>query len=118
MVLSWRLSNTLDSSFCVDALEAAIARYGCPEIFTDRVASSPGKRLQELSVQETLQSAWKGPLEGQRLYRTALEKRQVRGYLPKGLWLNGRGEERTCHLTLRSTTKSDGTKTLTGRLRL
>jgi len=33
MVLAWRLSNTLDSSFCVDALEEAIATYGCPEIF-------------------------------------------------------------------------------------
>ncbi|WP_408998396.1 IS3 family transposase [Syntrophus buswellii] len=33
MVLSWRLSNTLDSAFCVDALEEAIAKYGCPEIF-------------------------------------------------------------------------------------
>ncbi len=33
MVLSWRLSNTLDGSFCVDALEEAISRYGCPEIF-------------------------------------------------------------------------------------
>ena len=33
MVLSWRLSNTLDSVFCVDALEEAIAKYGCPEIF-------------------------------------------------------------------------------------
>ncbi|MDD4464842.1 MAG: IS3 family transposase [Desulfobacterales bacterium] len=33
MVLSWRLSNTLDSSFCVDALEEAVAGYGCPEIF-------------------------------------------------------------------------------------
>ena len=33
MVLSWRLSNTLDSSFCVDALEEAIINYGCPEIF-------------------------------------------------------------------------------------
>lgn len=32
-VLSWRLSNTLDTSFCVEALEEAIARYGCPEIF-------------------------------------------------------------------------------------
>jgi len=32
-VLSWRLSNTLDTSFCVDALEEAIARYGIPEIF-------------------------------------------------------------------------------------
>lgn len=32
-VLSWRLSNTLDASFCVDALEEAIGQYGCPEIF-------------------------------------------------------------------------------------
>ena len=33
MVLSWRLSNTLDSSFCVEVLQKAIAIYGCPEIF-------------------------------------------------------------------------------------
>ena len=32
-VLAWRLSNTLDSSFCVDALEEAITHPGCPEIF-------------------------------------------------------------------------------------
>ena len=32
-VLAWRLSNTLDSTFCVDALEEAIAKFGCPEIF-------------------------------------------------------------------------------------
>jgi len=32
-VLSWRLSNTLDTSFCIDALEEAIERYGCPGIF-------------------------------------------------------------------------------------
>ena len=31
-VLSWRISVTLDSSFCVAALEEAIARYGCPTI--------------------------------------------------------------------------------------
>ena len=32
-VLSWRLSNTLDTSFCVDALEEAFERFGQPEIF-------------------------------------------------------------------------------------
>lgn len=32
-VLSWRMSNTLDSSFCVDALEDAIRGFGLPEIF-------------------------------------------------------------------------------------
>jgi putative transposase len=38
-VLSWRLSNTLDSSFCVDALEEALAAFGQPEIFnTDQGA--------------------------------------------------------------------------------
>jgi len=32
-VLSWRLSNTLDSGFCVDCLEQALQTYGAPEIF-------------------------------------------------------------------------------------
>lgn len=32
-VLSWRLSNTMDPGFCVDALRAAIDTYGVPEIF-------------------------------------------------------------------------------------
>ena len=32
-VLSWRLSNTLDSAFCVEALTEALSRYGRPEIF-------------------------------------------------------------------------------------
>jgi len=32
-VLAWRLSNTLDTSFCTEALEEAIARFGLPEIF-------------------------------------------------------------------------------------
>jgi len=33
MVLSWRLSNTMDTAFCIDALQSAIDRYGTPEIF-------------------------------------------------------------------------------------
>ncbi len=32
-VLSWRLSNTLDPSFCVAALREAMSRYGMPDIF-------------------------------------------------------------------------------------
>ena len=37
-VLSWRLSNTMDGAFCVEALEAAL-RFGTPEIFnTDQGA--------------------------------------------------------------------------------
>ncbi len=32
-VLAWRLSNTMDTSFCIAALDEALARYGKPKIF-------------------------------------------------------------------------------------
>ena len=42
-VLAWRLSNTLDASFCVEALEEALARHGTPEIFnTDQGSQFTG----------------------------------------------------------------------------
>ena len=38
-VLAWRVSNTMDTSFCLAALEEALARYGRPKIFnTDQGA--------------------------------------------------------------------------------
>jgi putative transposase len=32
-VLSWRVSNTMDVEFCLEALEEALARFGRPEVF-------------------------------------------------------------------------------------
>jgi putative transposase len=32
-VLSWRLSISMDASFCIEAVEEALGRYGRPEIF-------------------------------------------------------------------------------------
>jgi putative transposase len=32
-VLSWRLSNTLDAAFCIEALQEALERHDAPEIF-------------------------------------------------------------------------------------
>jgi len=32
-VLAWRLSNSMDADFCVEALKDAIAKHGKPEIF-------------------------------------------------------------------------------------
>ena len=32
-VLSWRLSITLETDFCIEALEEALTRFGKPEIF-------------------------------------------------------------------------------------
>ena len=38
-VLTWRVSNTLDTGFCVDCLREALRRFGAPEIFnTDQGA--------------------------------------------------------------------------------
>ena len=38
-VLSWRLSNSLESTFCVDCLQEALRKYGTPQIFnTDQGA--------------------------------------------------------------------------------
>ena len=38
-VLAWRLSNTMDTAFCIEALEEALQRYGKPRIFnTDQGA--------------------------------------------------------------------------------
>ena len=32
-VLSWHLSNTMETPLCIEALEEALARYGVPDIF-------------------------------------------------------------------------------------
>lgn len=48
-VLSWRISNTLDSSFCVEAAEEAIQAFGCPEIFnTDQGCQFTSTSFTEL----------------------------------------------------------------------
>lgn len=48
-VLSWRVSNTLDVNFCVDALEEAIERYGAPEIFnTDQGSQFTSKEFTDV----------------------------------------------------------------------
>lgn len=50
MVLSWRLSNTLDSAFCVEALQDAIFRYGSPQIFN----TDQGSKFTALAFTESL----------------------------------------------------------------
>jgi putative transposase len=45
-VLSWRVSNTMDTDFCIDALNEALSRYGAPEIFnTDQGAQFTSVRI-------------------------------------------------------------------------
>jgi len=52
-VLSWRLSNTLDAGFCVEALREALALYGSPEIFN----TDQGSQFTSATFIETLKEA-------------------------------------------------------------
>jgi putative transposase len=65
-VLSWRLSNTMDTSFCVEALEEALARFGKPEIFnTDqRAANSPAPPSPMFSSGTRSKSRWMAAAAG------------------------------------------------------
>jgi putative transposase len=52
-VLSWKLSNTLPSEFCVAALEEALGKYGTPEIFN----TDQGSQFTSLDFTQTLNEA-------------------------------------------------------------
>ena len=52
-VLAWRLSNTIDSRFCVEALEEALERYGKPKIFN----TDQGAQFTSAAFTEKLEKA-------------------------------------------------------------
>jgi putative transposase len=40
-MLAWRVSNTMDAAFCIEALQEALVRFGRPEIFNTDQGSQP-----------------------------------------------------------------------------
>jgi putative transposase len=49
MILSWRLSNTMDVTFCVDCLQAAFDQFGEPEYFnSDQGVQFTSQKFQQL----------------------------------------------------------------------
>ena len=70
-VLSWRLSNTMDVDFCIEALEEALARFGRPEIFnTDQGSQFTSPRFTE-HAERCGRADLHGrprPLDGQRVH--------------------------------------------------
>jgi putative transposase len=52
-VLTWRLSNTMDVRFCIEALNEALARYGKPEIFN----TDQGSQFTSLTFTGVLKDA-------------------------------------------------------------
>jgi putative transposase len=60
-VLSWRLSNTLDSCFCIEALQEALQRYGQPDIFnTDQGAQFTSEAFTDVLKQHNVQISMDG----------------------------------------------------------
>ena len=96
-VLSWRLSNTMDALFCVEALQEALSRFGRPDIFnSDQGYQFTAKGLHRRPRRggREDQHGRQGPLHRQCLRRAALALAQVRRRLPEGLHRPDRGEGR------------------------
>ncbi|SMD05077.1 putative transposase [Primorskyibacter flagellatus] len=52
-MLSWRLSNSMEAGFCIEALKEALARYGAPEIFN----SDQGSQFTSTDFTDVLHDA-------------------------------------------------------------
>src|SRR5690625_3936614 len=76
-ILAWRLSNTMDQSFCIEALKDAMDRYGKPKIFnTDQGSQFTSDRftsiLLEAGVRVSMngRGAWRDNVYIERLWWT------------------------------------------------
>ena len=76
-VLSWRLSNTLTTDFCLEAVQEAITRYGPPEIFnTDQGCQFTSQEftglLQAHGIQISMDGTgrWRDNVFVERLWRS------------------------------------------------
>jgi putative transposase len=87
-VLSWRVSNTLTTDFCLDAVQEAIARYGCPDIFnTDQgsqfTSSDFTGLLKEHGIRISMdgKGCWRDNVFVERLWRSVkYEEVYLRAY--------------------------------------
>lgn len=76
-VLAWRLSNTLTTDFCLDAVNEALANYGTPEIFnTDQGCQFTSHEFtgllhhQGIRVSMDGKGCWRDNVFVERLWRT------------------------------------------------
>ena len=76
-VLSWRVSNSLDASFCVDALEEAIHRFGVPGIVnTDQGSQYTSEdftdvlKSHDIEISMDGKGAWRDNVFVERLWRS------------------------------------------------
>ena len=76
-ILAWRLSNTRELSFCIDAVEAALTQYGSPQIFnTDQGSQFTSAEFTGLLISNGIEismdgkGAWRDNVFVERFWRT------------------------------------------------
>ena len=76
-ILAWRLSNCMDSSFCVEALEEALYLNGSPEIFnTDQGSQYTSEAFTNVLIENDIRismdgrGAWRDNVFVERLWRS------------------------------------------------
>jgi putative transposase len=87
-VLSWRVSITMEASFCVETLEEALARHGKPKIFnTDQGSQFTGTAFTEVLLKNEIKismdgkGAWRDNVFVERLWRSVkYEEVYLRAY--------------------------------------
>jgi len=85
-VLSWRISNTMEEAFCIDALREAIAKYGKPLIFnTDQGSQFTGENWIRVLKHHEINISMDG--KGRALDNVMIE-RLWRSYKYEYLYLN------------------------------
>jgi len=76
-VLAWRISITMDTAFCIEAVEESLARYGKPDIFnTDQGSQFTSSDFTGLLLGEDIKismdgrGAWRDNVFVERLWRS------------------------------------------------
>lgn len=114
-ILSWRLSITLETDFCIEAIEEAIHRYGRPEIFnTDQGSQFTSIAFTDLLIKHDIRismdgkGSWRDNVFVERLWRTIkYEEVYLRAYAnvtearaSLGRYIDGFYNTRRPHLSL------------------
>jgi putative transposase len=76
-ILAWRLSNAMEASFCIDAVEEALAEHGCPQIFnTDQGSQFTSAEFTSVLISNGIsismdgKGAWRDNVFVERFWRT------------------------------------------------
>ena len=83
-VLAWRLSISMNTDFCIEAVEEAVAKYGAPEIFnTDQGSQFTSAeftsllRINGIAISMDGKGAWRDNVFVERLWKTISTKRST-----------------------------------------